>query len=141
MRMQNLRRNKAGVLKSLYDIKTALSNDGISWSKTGFTAISLGDRDTNIARPSVRASDGCYESWYPFVSSELEQYRIGYARSADGMVFERQDEQAGITVSTSGWDSEAVTYPFVFQHEGNDYMLYNGNGYGKTGFGIAIREV
>lgn len=133
-------RDEDGGLKSLYDIKTALSNDGISWSKTGRTAIALGDGDTNIARPSVRISADCYEAWYPFVSSELGQYRIGYARSADGLSFERQDDQTGITVSTSGWDSEAVTYPLVFEHEGSEYMLYNGNGFGKTGFGLAVRE-
>ncbi len=134
-------RSENGRLKSLYDIKTALSDDGISWCKTGLTAISLGDRDSNIARPSVRISEGWYEAWYPFVSLETRQYRIGYARSADGLVFERQDDQAGITVSMSGWDGEAVTYPLVFQHERRDYMLYNGNGFGKTGFGIAVREV
>ena len=26
-----------------------------------------------------------------------------------------------------------VEYPFVFDHEGARYMLYNGNGYGETG--------
>jgi hypothetical protein len=31
-----------------------------------------------------------------------------------------------------------IEYPFVFSHEGTTYMLYNGNGYGKSGFGYAI---
>jgi hypothetical protein len=30
-----------------------------------------------------------------------------------------------------------ISYPFVFQHKNFLYMLYNGNGYGKTGFGYA----
>jgi hypothetical protein len=33
-----------------------------------------------------------------------------------------------------------VEYPWVFRHEGATYMLYNGNGYGRTGFGIAVLE-
>jgi hypothetical protein len=33
-----------------------------------------------------------------------------------------------------------ICYPAVFELNGNTYMLYNGNGYGKTGFGIAILE-
>ena len=33
-----------------------------------------------------------------------------------------------------------VCYPYVFDHAGNRYMLYNGNGYGRTGFGMAILE-
>ena len=47
---------------------------------------------------------------------------------------------AGISVSASGWDSEALEYPHVFDHAGARYLLYNGNGYGKTGFGLALLE-
>jgi hypothetical protein len=47
-------------------------------------------------------------------------------------------ETAGIGLSTEGWDSEMIEYPFVFDHNGDRYMLYNGNGYGKTGFGLAV---
>lgn len=45
-----------------------------------------------------------------------------------------------IPVSESGWDSEMVCYPWVFNHSGSRYMLYNGNGYGKSGVGLAICE-
>jgi hypothetical protein len=37
-----------------------------------------------------------------------------------------------------GWDSEMIEYPFVFEHDGLRYMLYNGNGYGRSGFGLAV---
>lgn len=47
---------------------------------------------------------------------------------------------AWIDVSSSGWDSEMIEYPFAFHHSGALYMLYNGNGYGKTGFGLAVRD-
>jgi hypothetical protein len=43
-------------------------------------------------------------------------------------------------VSDSGWDSEMVCYPYVFKHNDNIYMLYNGNRYGLSGFGIARAE-
>jgi len=33
-----------------------------------------------------------------------------------------------------------VEYPFVFRHNDQIYMLYNGNGYGKTGFGLAVHR-
>ena len=67
-------------------------------------------------------------------------YRMGYAESEDGIRYERKDQEVGIDVSESGWDSEMVCYPFVFNHKGQKYMLYCGNGYGKTGFGYAILE-
>ncbi len=65
------------------------------------------------------------------------RYRLGYAESHDGLTWQRNDERAGMTVSQTGWDSEMICYPFVFAHRGRTYMLYNGNGYGKTGFGLA----
>jgi hypothetical protein len=75
--------------------------------------------------------------WYSFRGLS---YRIGYAESDNGISWTRCDSLAGIDVSKSGWDSEMIEYPFVFDHKGERFMLYNGNGYGKTGFGIAVLE-
>jgi hypothetical protein len=66
-----------------------------------------------------------------------ESYQIGYAESIDGIEWERKDAQTGIDVSEAGWDSQMVAYPFVFDHEGIRYLLYNGNDYGRSGFGLA----
>ena len=68
----------------------------------------------------------------------IESYRIGYAESEDGIHFNRMDEKVGIDVSKFGWDSEMICYPHVFAHNGEKYMLYNGNGYGKEGIGLAV---
>ena len=73
--------------------------------------------------------------WYTYRG---KSYRIGYAESSDGTHWERKDEEVGIDVSKSGWDSEMIAYSFVFDHKGKRYMLYNGNGYGKTGIGLAV---
>jgi predicted GH43/DUF377 family glycosyl hydrolase len=64
-------------------------------------------------------------------------YRIGYASSSDLLNWEREDEKAGITVSDEGWDSEMVSYPHVFELDGEIYMLYLGNQVGRNGFGLA----
>ena len=50
------------------------------------------------------------------------------------------DGSVGIDLSPDGWDSEMIEYPAVFDHKGSRYMLYNGNDYGRTGFGLAILE-
>jgi hypothetical protein len=73
-------------------------------------------------------------------SAIVDAYRAGYATSRDGLTWERRDAEAGIDVSDDGWDSEMIAYPHVFEHAGRTYMLYNGNGYGKTGIGLALRE-
>jgi hypothetical protein len=46
----------------------------------------------------------------------------------------------GIDVSESGWDSEMIEYPYVFEHKGQKYMLYNGNEFSQDGAGLAIME-
>lgn len=78
--------------------------------------------------------------WFSYRSGTGETYRIGYAISSDGKQWKLALNETGIDVSASGWDSEMIEYPFVFDHEGRRYMLYNGNGYGKTGFGLAVLE-
>ena len=123
-----------------YHIKYAESEDGINWERRGIVCIDFKyEGETRIARPCVIKEDGMYKMWYCYAIG-AGGYRIGYAESEDSIKWERKDEEAGIDVSESGWDSEMICYPFVFEHKGQKYMLYNGNGYGKTGFGCAILE-
>jgi hypothetical protein len=50
------------------------------------------------------------------------------------------DAKVGIDISEKGWDSEAIAYPYVIKVREKWYMFYNGNGFGKTGFGYAEYE-
>ena len=121
-----------------YHIRYAESSDGIHWDRQGVVCIDYQSSDEYaIARPCVVKEHGLYKMWYCYRG---RSYRIGYAESKDGIRWERRDEEVGIDVSESGWDSEMIEYPFVFDHKGERYMLYNGNGYGKTGFGYAILD-
>lgn len=121
--------------KHYYHIKYAESLDGIAWKREGKVSIDFkSDEEYAISRPCVIRENTLYKMWY---SCRGRNYRIGYAESHDGITWVRKDEEAGIDVSELGWDSEMIEYPFVFDHKGERYMLYNGNGYGKTGFGLA----
>jgi hypothetical protein len=75
-----------------------------------------------------------------FRQDKKAQYRAGYASSPDGIHWTRKDEEAGIDVSADGWDSEAIAYPYCIRVRGTLVMFYNGNGFGKTGFGYAIAD-
>jgi len=122
--------------KHYYHIKYAESKDGIEWERKGIVCIDFKSNDEYaISRPCVLKEDGIYKMWYSYRG---ESYRIGYAESRDGLQWERKDEDADIDVSETGWDSEMICYPHVFEHDGEKYMLYNGNGYGKSGIGLAI---
>ena len=122
--------------KHYYHLKYAESNDGVNWQRNGQVAIDFkSDDEYAISRPSVIKEGNQYKMWF---SARGETYRIGYAVSDDGIEWNRMDDKVGIDVSESGWDSDMIEYPYVFSHEGDTYMLYNGNGYGKTGFGLAV---
>jgi hypothetical protein len=94
-----------------------------------------------FGRPSVIRCGETYYMWFAHRATKTaDTYRIGFASSRDGRHWERNDAISGIDVSTSGWDSEMICYPGVFVHQGFVYMLYNGNGYGSSGFGLAVME-
>lgn len=121
-----------------YHIKYAESQDGVIWQRNGVVAIDFSnEQEYAISRPTVMEDIDRLRMWYSFRG---HSYRIGYAESTDGRHWTRLDQKVGIDVSSTGWDAEMIEYPFVFDNEGQRYMLYNGNGYGKTGFGLAVQE-
>ncbi len=116
-------------------IKHASSLDGINWHRS--SGFSLPPAPGSIlATPCVLPSQNGYRMWY---SLKLQgRYRIGGADSIDGMSWSRKDDTLGMLASGSGWDGKEVAYPNVFEHDERLFMLYNGDGYGRTGFGLAI---
>lgn len=130
-------RPRAGQDEMAHVLKHAGSSDGTSWTRNGRVVLGLKTGEIGLSRPCVLQENGRYRMWYSYRG---KQYRIGYAESEAGAPWKRFDEVAGIEPSGSGWDSDAVCYPCVFEHGGQKYMLYNGNGYGRTGFGIAVLE-
>ncbi|VVT29589.1 hypothetical protein [Hoeflea sp. EC-HK425] len=133
---------EAGEPKHFYHLEYAESSDGVEWERNGTVAIGLQDRfEYAIGVPRVLNDPGGYRMWFCSRATQQEDtYRIRYAVSEDGVSWSRRDNEVGIDVSSAGWDSEMICYPYVFDHAGERYMLYNGNGYGRTGFGIAILD-
>lgn len=118
-----------------FAIKHAASPDGVRWNR--LEQVSIGDSADRsyVSNPSVLIDENLFRMWYSYKTGD--RYRIGYAESGDGEAWIRKDDQAGISTSARGWDSEDVEYPFVFTHGADIFMLYNGNQYGRTGFGLA----
>lgn len=121
--------------RHFYNIKFAHSLDGISWNRSEKVAIDYETEDEfAFGRPFVLREDGIYKMWYSYRG---DSYRIGYAESSNGEDWVRKDGLVGISASKKGWDSEMVEYPFLFDCDEGRFMLYNGNGYGKSGLGLA----
>jgi hypothetical protein len=125
-----------------YGIHYADSDNGVDWTPYPGLCIPFADEyEYAFGRPSVHFHQGTYYMWFAHRATRLiDTYRIGFASSQDGRNWERNDAIAGIDVSPEGWDSEMICYPYVIEHCGIIYMLYNGNGYGRTGFGLAVLE-
>lgn len=125
-------------LKHFYRICYAESDDGIHWKRDGKVAIDFANEEEYaIAKPCVIKENGIYKMWYSYRG---EHYRIGYAESHDGITWTRKDEISGIHSSESGWDSNMIEYAYIFDFKNKRYMLYNGNGYGQSGLGLAVLE-
>jgi len=126
--------------KHYYHIKYAESDDGLNWRSEGTVCIDYRDDEYAIARPVVYKEDGHYRMVYCHRGGP-HAYRAGYAESDDGITWVRKDDEVGIDVSDTGWDSYMICYPCVFGHKGEMYMLYNGGrNYGENGCGIAILD-
>jgi hypothetical protein len=121
-----------------YHIRTATSEDAISWHRAGQICLDLrGPQETNLARPYVVREGGVYRMW---LSHRGGAYRIGYAESTDGVTWIRDDAWGGLDISGSGFDDEMVEYAAVVPHRGGHVMFYNGNDYGREGVAVATSE-
>ena len=134
-----------GKPEPLYVIKYAESNDGINWFRPNHICIHPTEEYQCTARPTVIKEKGIFKMWFTYRGSfdyrdGLDSYRIGYAESINGKDWNRDDSKSGIKLSQSGWDSLMQTYPFVLENGGKKMLFYNGNGFGKTGIGLAIWE-
>ena len=137
-----------GIPEPFYNIKYAESTDGIHWDRRDVVCIDFKDKqEAGIARPHVYLENGIYKMFYSYRTAasnyrkdKNESYKIGYAESKDGLSWVRKDDEAGIGTSDSGWDSEMICYPNIVKVNGKCLMFYNGNGFGRSGFGYAELE-
>jgi hypothetical protein len=117
-----------------YSIRYAESANGLDWPDAGREVLRPEPPDEfGIGRPCV--VDGGAELWFS-VRSISKGYRIGVARADDGSHFRRADPRIG--PSPEGWDSQMLCFPQVIETRRGRYLFYNGNDYGRTGFGVAV---
>lgn len=127
----------------VYKIGHAISNNGIDWVKDNRQIISDKFPDESQALPTVIQFNDqyhmffCYRQSSDFRKNRSRGYRIGYAYSYDLINWMRDDEHVGIDVTENSWDSDMMCYPNVFCSNDQIYLLYNGNEFGKNGFGLA----
>ena len=134
-----------GKYEHIYDIKYAHSIDGVRWVTFGNAVIKQKTEFEAITRPYVVKAEDGFHMWFCYRGSHnfrdgANAYRIGYAYSEDLQQWHRNDDEARINVSDTGWDSKMVAYPAIVKIDNRKIMFYNGNGFGTDGFGYAVLE-
>jgi len=127
-----------------YKIGHAVSHDGVRWVKEEARQLipdRLGPAESQ-ALPSVVSIGArhhmffCYRESYDFRRGQGRGYRIGHAWSEDLSNWSR-DDGPFLEGTPGGWDSDMQCYPHAFECDGGIYLLYNGNEFGRHGFGLA----
>lgn len=132
-----------GRLEPTFVIKYATSSNGIDWNTSNNICINSTFDGESFARPWVLKDNGIYRMWFStrgplgYRAKNGQHYMVEYAESMDGINWERKPNNFSLTKSDNGWDSEMIAYASVIKQKGLYYMLYNGNNFGQTGFGIA----
>lgn len=123
-----------GQLASFYDVRRALSDDGINWTPEGKSVIPLKNDEKNIGRPWLRRGVDAWELWYCYAGAH--PYRIGRAVSRDLVTWHRQDQSVQFDLKECAFLDTMQCYASFFRHAGGDLMMLNGNRYGQDGFAI-----
>lgn len=126
-------------LEMTHVIREATSPDGINWTPSDEVCIDVpGGEEFAVSRPWI--IDGTTTGRRMFYARRFPKYRLGSAVSSDGNTWTRDDGAFPFVGDEQEWEAGEQTYPSFFELNGRTYMLYNGAGYGRSGFGLAILE-
>lgn len=134
-----------GTPEPVYDIRRAFSADGLRWQSEPAAAFTFANSEegglvrTQILREGphrllIVASRG----WRDFRPGSPNVYRLVYAHSTDGETWTRDPDAIEIDPADTvdGWDTEMRCYPWLVEDGGRRLLFYNGNDFGRHGFGV-----
>ncbi len=130
-----------------YNVKYAESKDGIQWERKNQICLGFDSFIVAIGRPCVYKENGIYKMLYSYRNAEgyrgdaSKSYRIGYAESTDGIDWSRKDNLIDLKSNVAEWESMMQEYCTTYIHKDKRYLVYNGNGFGSSGFGYAIQNI
>lgn len=129
----------AGKSVPVYRMKYLESLDGLRWNGQAIVCLDFDSSDEHgFGRTFVMRDGARYKMIYSVRKRSLRGYRLGYAESTDGVSWIRKDHEVGIDVSSDGWDSTMICFASLYNTDNKSYLFYNGNDFGRTGFGYAL---
>jgi len=135
-----------GKLEPIYNIVYAHSQDGIHWQRNGKRCFEVVYEKEANGRPTVTKIGNIYCMWFCYRNvlnfrQGSGAYKIGFAYSENLLDWKRNDNLSGFITSENTWDSEMQAYPYIIEVQDKIFLFYNGNQFGKYGFGYAELEV
>lgn len=126
-----------------YHVKHAVSEDGINWIRKGQISLDYDNEIDAVGNPTIIHENNVFKMYYSYRKADGYRlnpdsaYKLGYAESIDGILFETKIKEIELCGEKDEWESIMCAYPHVLNYNENGLMLYNGNGFGKSGFGYA----
>jgi len=128
-----------GVPYPSYRMAMLESPDGLSFpNREIWIDFSPGNGVYRIGRPRYFRHHNISYLFYTYGTLD-KGYHSGIATSTDLQSWE-QTPTKGLEPTGTGWDGNCVCYPAPILINSKWYIFYNGNDYGKTGFGVAELE-
>lgn len=134
-----------GTVNLIASIGYATSPDGIAWKKHSGPVLPAREKavppfEAVISKPCVIRLNGKYHMWYSRRTTDGRGYRLAYARSADGIRWDRVLDDKVIDYSPDGFDAINLSYPNIIEMGDELWMFYVGNQFGSTGIGLATMK-
>jgi predicted GH43/DUF377 family glycosyl hydrolase len=131
---------------SIYRIGYATSTDGIVWVKHPNPVLDIGEYGTwddyNLYSLTVLFDGIEYQMWYTGFDGSYS--RIGYATSADGIVWVKYPDNPVREATSGTWESPHVGDPTVL-FDGNKYQMWYTGGGGsvssRIGYATSIPDI
>jgi len=134
-------------LQRVYKIRMAVSKDGEKWKPLLKNIVSnvLGIDECQALPSVVSTKNGskmafCYREISNFRTNGKNAYKLGFAESSDLVHWKRNDDLYYIPNHPSEWDTGMRCYPNIHLINNRVAIFYNGNDFGKNGFGLALEE-
>jgi hypothetical protein len=115
-----------------YHIREAYSKDGIHWERPGKTVIDLVPPDEYALGAPDLDVRGAHRVMH-FTARGHRYNLFAAVETADGWT----RLPGHLKISHRDFDSDMQCYPKTMNFRGRTYLLYSGNGYGRSGIGYA----
>ena len=130
---------RPGFKRGIVHIGHAISKDGIEWVKSEQPVLSprldaVKSYEAVVSKPGIILMNGTYHMWLSvFTMRDEPGYRLNYARSKDGLHWERFADEEIMPLTPDGFDSKNQSYANVIEQGDEVWMFYVGNELAQPG--------